>query len=120
MKVTAITKGYYNGKVMQAGEEFPLNDAADLGSWMGGADAEKLRAKQAKGGKTSAADTKATKDAAAAAAKALKDAEGVKANAEKEAEDAVAAAKAEAAQIVADAQKAAQEAAKTAGGNAGQ
>lgn len=81
MKVTALKNGYFNGRIIRQGEQFEFTgEPSALGSWMGGEEAENLRAKNAK------ADAKApAKDSgdAKAAAAALKEAEAVKADAEK-------------------------------------
>lgn len=52
IKVRATTRGYYGGRVYEAGEEFEIADRKQVGSWMDVAVEEKGPAKApSKGGK---------------------------------------------------------------------
>lgn len=50
IKVRAIAKGFYGGRVREAGDVFEVNAKQDIGSWMDPAVEER---KPAKGGKKS-------------------------------------------------------------------
>jgi len=63
IKVRATTRGYYGGRVYQAGEEFEVEDRKHVGSWMDPAVEEKAAPKaESKGGKGKgkSADAKST------------------------------------------------------------